>query len=198
MKLNNNSFTLFLFFSIYLFPNMAFSQESSPGIQSRFSFGTGAQLGFGDQATAGIVGSIRFMGVAGVDLEYDFNRVTSSPESSPKTITDLLFVPALKLGGIVYFFRSNRYAPFGMGGIGIDLDSATNRTNLYWGGGIEFTFVKNRITANIGLRFFLPRPVDVEKQRERLTMDGKATLPSYTEYYNLNTYQFFFSVRIYY
>jgi opacity protein-like surface antigen len=189
-------FSLLLF--ITFFPSTSFAQEAFKGIRSRFSFGSGVKFGFGDQASAGVVGSIRFMGVAGADIEYDFNNVASKISTTTMNMRDLHFVPNLKLGGVVYWFRNKRYAPYGTGGLGLDLGSGNDRTNLYAGAGIEFTFLKDRITVNVGIRFFLPRPVDVEKHRERLIMEEKPSLPSYTEYYNFDTYQFTFAIRFYY
>ncbi|MBN2723514.1 MAG: hypothetical protein JXR95_05520 [Deltaproteobacteria bacterium] len=181
------------------FTTVAYSPNASAqGITRRFSFGAGTQLGFGDQAVVGILGSARFMGVAGFDLEYDFNRVTSTPPRNPREINALHFVPNLKLSGAVYFFRKRRYATYALGGIGIDMGADYNRSNLFTGAAVEFTFLKNTLTLNVGLRFYFPRPVDVEKQRERLVMDGTPVLPSYTDYYNFDTYQLFISLRYYY
>ncbi|MBU1241011.1 hypothetical protein KKF84_11505 [Myxococcota bacterium] len=180
-----------------LCPNPVQAQEEKMGIRSRFSFAFGGNLGFGDQASAGIIGGVRFMGVAGADIEYDFNRVAETPLPTSRKVSDLHFVPNLRLGGTVYFYRKKRYATFATGGLGIDLGTS-NRVNLFAGSGIEITFVKDRITLCISLRFYFPRPVDVEKQREQLLMEGKPSLPAYTDYYNFDTYQLNFAVKIVY
>lgn len=186
---------VFLFF--FCFPSESSAQEI-PGIRSRFSFGGGFQLGFGDQAVIGLAGSARFMGVAGIDLEYDFNRVTSTPPRNPREVSALQFIPNTKLLGTVYFSRKKRYATYAQGGIGIDLGADYNRSNLIAGAGIEFVYFNDRLALNITLRFYLPRPVDVEKQREHLIMDGTPTLPSYTDYYSFQTVQLSVSVKYYY
>jgi len=168
------------------------------GLQSRFSFGIGTQVGLGNQGTAGLIGSLRFHGVAGLDLEYDFNRVTSTPSSSSRIVDDLKFTPNFKIEGVVHFFREKKWSPFAVFGLGLDLGADFNRTNMIGGGGLEFTFFRNRVVFSLGLRLFFPRPVDVEKQRERRMMDGNPVLPAYTDYYNFDQYQITMSVRVYY
>ncbi|MBU1220135.1 hypothetical protein KKF34_10575 [Myxococcota bacterium] len=186
-----------LFLYLFLFSSGAAAQEI-PGIRSRFSFGGGFQLGFGDQAVIGLAGSARFMGVAGIDLEYDFNRITSTPPRNPREISALQFIPNTKLLGTIYFSRKKRYATYAQGGIGIDLGADYNRSNLIGGAGIEFVYFKDRLVLNVTLRFYFPRPVDVEKQREHLIMDGTPTLPSYTDYYSFQTVQLSISIKYYY
>ncbi|MGM0596722.1 MAG: hypothetical protein ACQES9_06755 [Myxococcota bacterium] len=185
-------------FVVLLFLLFPVAGSAKKGITSRFSFGFGPQIGFGNQASAGIILSSRFMGVAGVDLEYDFNRVTSTPPSDLLNEKALQFVPNLKLTGIVYFFRKNNYATFASGGIGIDMGSPKNRNNLFGGAGLEFTIMEDQVVLRLGLRFYFPKPVDVEKQRERIIMNNEPTTPAYTEYYNFDTFQFFMSLQIYY
>ncbi len=188
---------LLLTATLTLAPAPAAAQDLKMGIRSRFSFAFGGNLGFGDQATAGIIGGVRFMGVAGADIEFDFNRVTETPSPQSNSVSDLHFVPNLKLGGVVYFFRKKRYATYATGGLGIDLGTS-NRVNLFAGSGVEITLSEDRITLNISLRFYFPRPVDVEKQREQLLMEGKPSLPAYTDYYNLDTYQLNFALKLVY
>ncbi len=168
------------------------------GLSSRFSFGLGTQVGLGDQGTAGLIGSLRFAGLAGIDLEYDFNRVTTTPSATSRDVSDLQFTPGFKMLGVVNFFRDRRWSPFVVFGLGVDAGADFNRTNFVTGGGAEFTFFDNRVVFALGLRVFVPRPADVEKQRERRLMDGNPTLPAYTDYYNFDEYQIFMSVRVYY
>ncbi len=168
------------------------------GLSSRFSFGVGTQVGLGNQGTAGLVGSLRFAGIAGLDLEFDFNRVTTTPSVTSREVSDLLFTPNFKILGVVNLFRDRKWSPFAVFGLGVDLGADFNRTNMVTGGGVEFTFFRNRVVFSLGLRVFVPRPADVEKQRERRLMDGNPTLPAYTDYYNFDQYQIFMSVRVYY
>ncbi|PKN24458.1 MAG: hypothetical protein CVU65_11770 [Deltaproteobacteria bacterium HGW-Deltaproteobacteria-22] len=168
------------------------------GLQSRFSFGIGTQVGLGNQGTAGLIGSLRFHGIAGLDLEYDFNRVTSTPSISSREVEDLKFTPNFKIEGVVHFFRDRKWSPFAVFGLGIDLGADFNRTNMIGGVGVEFPFFANRVVFALGFRLFVPRPADVEKQRERRLMDGNPVLPAYTDYYNFDQYQITMSVRVYY
>ncbi len=188
--------THLLFCALFL---LGSPEEHPPeGLNRRFSFGIGAQLGLGPHGTAGLIGSMRFSGIAGIDMEYDFNRVTSTPSSSSREVSDLLFTPNYKLMGVVNFFREKNWSPYALFGLGIDLGADFNRSNLIGGAGLEFTFLQNRIVFSLGFRLFLPRPVDVERQRERRLMDGNPSLPSYTDYYNFDQYQITLSVRVYY
>ncbi len=188
---------LLLCLLLMLLPKTAQAQEQMVGIRSRFAFSAGAVLGFGDQAAAGVVGGFRFMGVAGMDLEYYFNSVSETPSSTSTKVGDLQFVPNFNLQASIYFFRERAWAPYALAGIGVEL-GGSDRVNLLGGAGVEFTFLKDRLTLQVSLRFFFPRPVDVEKQREKMLMDGKPSLPSYTDYYNLETYQLNVALRVVY
>ncbi len=168
------------------------------GSSRRFSFGIGVQTGLGTQGTTGIIGSMRFLGAAGFDLEYDFNRVTSTPSRSSRAVEDLKFYPNFKLEGIVHFFRETQWSPWVLFGLGVDLGADFSRSNMQFGGGVDIFFWQQRVVFTLGLRVFVPWPVDVERQREYRIMDGNPVLPPYTDYYNFDCYQFLISVRYFY
>lgn len=168
------------------------------GSSRRFSFGIGLQTGLGQQGTTGIIGSMRLLDAAGVDIEYDFNRVTSTPSKTSRAVEDLQFYPNFKLEAVVHFFREKQWSPWMLFGLGIDLGANFSRSNMQFGTGLDVFLWQQRVVFSLGFRIFVPWPADVEKQREYRLMDGNPVLPPYTDYYNFNIYQFIVSVRYFY
>lgn len=175
-------------------------QESDfpEGSSRRFSFGIGIQTGFGAQATSGIIGSMRFLDAAGVDIEYDLNRVTTTPSPASRAIEDLQFYPNFKLEAVVHFFREKQWSPWMLFGLGIDLGADFSRSNMQFGTGVDIFLWQQQIVLSLGFRVFVPWPADVERQREYRLMDGSPILPAYTDYYNFDCYQFLLSIRYFY
>ncbi len=157
----------------------------------------GPYAGFGNQAVTGVVGSGRLSRVAGVDIELDFNRVSNVPDRHSTNPEDLKFIPNIRVAGVFYTRRLNTYSFFLTGGVGFDLQADYNRSNMFTGVGIEFVFLRGYLTFSTTLRYFFPKPSDVEYQRELISMEGE-TPPSFLSYYFLDNYQLHMVVRWYY
>jgi hypothetical protein len=175
----------------------------SRGIRSRFGFGVGVHVGVNNLSAkrpllSGISAHFRMSGVAGLTLEYDFNRVASTPAPDDLSVRSLHFIPNLRVAAVLVPYRWRMLGPFVMLGLGIDTEARTDRANLLLGMGLEATFWKDRIGVVAEFRAFLPRPSDVEKLKERREISGTAGRLRTAEYYGQENLLFTLSVRAYY
>ncbi len=147
----------------------------------------------------GVSFHFRMSGIAGLTLEYDFNRIASTPAPTDLRIRSLHFVPNLRVAAVVYLYRWRMLAPFILGGAGIDIQSTTERANLQVGAGLEVTFWHHRIALVAEARAFLPLPADAERLKERTQISGGIDEDISTkEIYSIFNALFTLSVRFYY
>jgi hypothetical protein len=175
----------------------------SRGVRSRFCFGVGVHMGINSLTNAGLVlagvsAHFRASGVAGVMVEYDFNRVASTPSPTDLSIEALHFIPNLRVAAVLYPYRWRMLGPFILFGLGIDTLSREDRANFQVGFGLEVTFWHDRLAIVAEFRAFIPRPTDVEKHKERLEITGAPNIPKTREYYNVDNLLFTLSARFYY
>ncbi len=175
----------------------------SRGVRSRFCFGIGLHVGVNSLTTAspiisGVSAHFRASGVAGITLEYDFERVAKTPAPGDVSIEALHFIPNLRIAAVIYPYRWRMLGPYVLGGLGIDTLSDEDRANFQVGLGLEVTFWHDRIALAAEFRAFIPRPTDVEKHKERLQITGAQNIPSTRSYYNVDNLLFTLSVRVYY
>lgn len=174
----------------------------SKGVRSRFCFGVGLHIGVNslrrkEPLLSGVSVHFRMSGIAGISLEYDFNRVAKTPAPDDLSIGSLHFIPNFRLAVVLHPYRWRMLGPYIFGGMGIDTVSSSDRSNFQLGFGLEATFWHDRIALLVEFRAFLPRPTDVQKQRERLQIIGE-DVPSTTAYYNVANVLFTLSLRFYY
>jgi hypothetical protein len=178
----------------------------SKGIYSRFCFGIGVHIGV-NAITAkkpllgGVSAHFRASGIAGITVEYDFNRVAEEP-TAPQLLNSakyLHFLPNLRVAAVIVPYRWRMLGPFVLIGMGFDTEAKSERsTNIQAGLGLEGTFWKNRLALVGEARFFIPLPSDVERHRERVLIAGATTATGSAEYYNLKNALFTLSFRYYY
>ncbi len=175
----------------------------SRGVRSRFSFGAGLHVGVNSLTSKspiiyGVSAHFRASGVIGVTLEYDFNRVATTPTPGDVAIEALHFIPNLRVAAVIYPYRWRMLGPYVLLGLGIDTLAKEDRANFQIGFGLEVTFWHDRFAVVAEFRAFIPRPTDVEKHKERLEITGATNVPSTRQYYNVDNLLFTLSARFYY
>lgn len=175
----------------------------SRGVRSRFCFGAGVHVAVGSltsksQVTSGVSIHFRASGVAGVTVEYDFNRVARTPNPLDVSIEAMHFIPNLRVAAVLYPYRWRMVGLYILGGMGIDTLSKEDRANYQVGLGLEVTFWHDRLALVAEFRAFIPRPTDVEKHKERLEITGATNIPSTRQYYNVDNLMLTLSARFYY
>jgi hypothetical protein len=174
----------------------------SRGVRSKFCFGAGLHVGVNSlRSKRPLLGGaslhFRMKGVFGLSLEYDFNRVATTPAATDLGIRALHFIPNLRASAVIYPYRWRMIGPFILGGLGLDTGSNESRVNLQVGGGLEVTFWRDRIALLGEFRAFLPLPSDVEKHKQRLSITG-GHIPKTGTYYHVDNFLFLLSLRFYY
>ncbi len=177
----------------------------SKGVYSRFSFGVGVHIGVNSiTSTKPLLGGVsvhfRASGIAGLTIEYDFNRVQKepTPEQMLQDAKYLRFIPNLRVSGVIYPYRWRMLGPFVLIGMGFDTAAQERSTNLQLGVGLEVTFWRHHLAVVADVRMFLPLPSDVERHRARVQIAGVDTDTSTSEYYNFKNALFTLSLRYYY
>lgn len=177
----------------------------SEGVYSRFAFGIGVHIGVkAITSTKPLLGGIsahfRASGIAGVTIEYDFNRVQDEP-SSAQLLQDaqyLAFIPNLRVHAVIFPYRWRMLGPFLLLGMGFDTAAQERSTNLQFGLGLEVSFWQHRLAVVTEVRAFMPLPSDVERHRARVKIAEADTATGTGEYYNFKNLLFTLSLRFYY
>jgi hypothetical protein len=174
----------------------------SRGVRSKFCFGMGLHVGVNSLRSkrpllGGASAHFRMKGIFGLSLEYDFNRVATTPAAADLSIRALQFIPNLRASAVIYPYRWRMIAPFILGGLGVDTGSTSPRANLQVGAGLEVTFWRDRIALLGEFRAFFPLPSDVQKHKQRLSITG-GDIPKTGEYYQIDNFLFLIGLRFYY
>jgi hypothetical protein len=174
-------------------------------VYSRFAFGIGVHIGVNAITSTvpllgGISGHFRASGIAGVTIEYDFNRVQKEPTPAQllQNARYLHFIPNLRVHGVIFPYRWRMLGPFLLLGMGFDTEAQERSTNLQFGLGLEVSFWKHRLAVVAEVRAFMPLPSDVERHRARVQIADADTDTSTSEYYNFKNLLFTLSLRYYY
>ena len=177
----------------------------SKGVYSRFGFGLGVHIGVNAITSTrpllgGISAHFRTSGIAGLTIEYDFNRVQDEPTPAQllNDAKNLLFIPNLRVHAVIFPYRWRMLGPFLLVGMGFDTSAEERSTNFQFGAGLEVSFWKHRLAVVAEVRWFLPLPSDVERHRNRVQIAGSDTDTSTGEYYNFKNTLFTLSLRYYY
>jgi hypothetical protein len=175
----------------------------SRGVRSKFSFGFGVHVGVNSLKAkvpllAGVSAHFRMSGIAGLTAEFDFNRVATTPAAADLRIEALHFIPNFRVAAVIHPYRWRMLGPYLFGGVGLDTASTSDRANILIGAGLEVTFWKDRLAVLGEFRAFLPRPSDVEKHKQRVSISGSTATASDWDYYNTKNLLFTLSLRFYY
>jgi hypothetical protein len=155
--------------------------------------GASPEVGAATAVGQGVSARLRLLYVLGFEFSYDLNSLQSRDDLNVPA-------PTYQWSGLLYLVPHSRFSLFLLGGFGAtharDLFTAQGTTTSYHGGaGIEVGLTRSWILS-ADFRVNLPAYTQVVKRGKRDAF-AKQSLPSFGDYYNLDSWQLNLGIRFY-